>query len=404
MTYKWIRKSFLIAISFLTVCILFSCKHKSGSGGQTEEKEFVVTFKVMPVAEASNADITATVDDVAIKSGDKVKKGKKVIFVLKPKGDYSIEEWLGDGVEKDSENALKASAEVTKNITAIAKIMISNDPALKLNSLEMFNKNVDISNLSNIKVEVENFVRTISSADIKATFTYGSKTVPEAIKVKVDKNNLADGETSVSLIVPPVKGSYKPWTQEVKITRKAAPQVGDIHDKVQLQSIEVAILTSKLSGGQYTYSDYASVQNYNPEEGGPYTATSEAQTAYVALRVKAAKPDNGDYDIELNNITSYVQAKPTNNKLARLTGGDADYLALKKIPLSKGVNILELKVKNDGREGKYTVVVKYDGGPDPLNVPFEKRKMLSGVYCPAPRKALDGETPDYVWLMGIAGW
>ena len=87
MTYKWIRKSFLIAISFLTVCILFSCKHKSGSGGQTEEKEFVVTFKVMPVAEASNADITATVDDVAIKSGDKVKKGKKVIFVLKPKGD-----------------------------------------------------------------------------------------------------------------------------------------------------------------------------------------------------------------------------------------------------------------------------------------------------------------------------
>jgi len=30
--------------------------------------------------------------------------------------------------------------------------------------------------------------------------------------------------------------------------------------------------------------------------------------------------------------------------------------------------------------------------------------MLDGIYCPAQRKPLEGEKPDFVYLIAIAGW
>lgn len=398
MTYKRIRKPFLIAISFLTVWLTFACKGQNDSNNPSVAEEFAIAFRVMP---SEGGNIKATVDGKPITSGALLKKDSEVVFNLETEGDYTIDEWLGAGVTPDKDNPLTAKLKVSRKVTAIAKLKRSTDPKLVLDSLSMYKKGVGITNLNDVKVEVENFVKTLDSSDVVAKFTYGTQTMPKEITVKVDKHTLNEGENSVKLSVPPLEGSYGPWAQMVKITRKATPEQEDIHEKVQLNAIEVALLTTKLHAGQYKYDEYAPVEKFNPEVAGPYMAKEDAKTAYVAIRVKKEKPESGDYEVKLTNTTSYIKTASFSRSAT-----DPAYLVLKKIALSKGHNILEIEVKSpDGaKTGKYVVVVKYDGGPDPVKLEMSKRKMLPGVYCPAQRKPLEGETPDYMWVICFAGW
>lgn len=391
MMCKWVRKSFLIAVSFFTFGILFSCKTQNSVSN--ESGKLVIAFKVTP---EEGGKIIATVDGAAIESGANVKKGSEVVFVLTLADNYTIDEWIGDGVKIVGDNTLMARLNVSANVTVEAKLKSTTDPSLKLKSLRMYNKDVDITDLNDVKVEVENFVQTLDFCDVVATFTYGSHTVPEEIRIKTDKDSLGDESTFVNLSVPSVEGRYKPWNQGVKITRKNAPEQYYIPEEVRLGGIEVALLD-----GKKKYEDYVSVEGFDASSHGPY-ASKDAKTAYVALRLKAEKPSGGDYRVELDNKTTYVKPRT----FSRATGEDASYLVLKDVVLSKGYNVLEIKVKSPtSDEAKaYIVVVKYNGGPDLFASEVGKRKMLSGVYCPAQRKPLEGEGQDFVWLIGIAGW
>ena len=395
MTYKWIRKLFLIAISFLTLGIFFSCKGQNKPNAQKDT--FQVIFKVVP---KEQGEITATVDGTPITSGTEVKRGKEVVFTLVPRADYTIEKWHGGGVDVDEEDTLMARLKVIQDVTVTAVLKSSKDPSLKLNSLKMYHKDVTITNPDDIKVEVENFVKTLSSSDVEATFTYGIHTTPEEIKVKVDKAILEDGDTLVKLSVPPVEGKYKYWNQMVKITRKEAGTPNDIPEECKVDAIEVALRTAKVVNNQYKLEDFVLLDNFRSDSSGPYTA-ADAKTAYVSVRVKAEKPSTGDYYVQLTNRTTYIAAQT----LQRGTGKDASYFITGRAILSKGYNILDVKVKNpNGTIGTYTIMIKYDGGPDPLKLEMKKRKMLPGIYCPAQRKPLEGEAPDYVWMICMTGW
>ena len=71
-------------------------------------------------------------------------------------------------------------------------------------------------------------------------------------------------------------------------------------------------------------------------------------------------------------------------KFSRGSAENASYFILKKIPLSKGHNILEIKVKSpdNTEEGKYTVTVKYDGGPDPSTLKMTEIDCLGCIVQP----------------------
>lgn len=398
MTCKWIRKSFLIAISFLAVWLVFSCKDQNT--GSDERGEFVITFRVSP--EEGGSIVAKTTDGRSIKSGTSVKKDTEIIFNFTPKGNYTVDKWDGNGVEKDKDDPFMAHLKVSQDVTVNAVLKQINDPAPELKSLKMYGKDLNITDLSDVKVEVENYIQTLSSDDVEAKFTYGTHTTPEPIKVTVNKNRLNSGDTVVKLSVSPVEGSYGYWNQAVTITRKDNPNPTYVPPEVQLQAIEVARLSTKKSGGNYKYEDYVPVEGFVASKAGPFVA-KDAKTAYVALKVKMDQyPTSTDCHIELTNKTTYIEAR----EFSRGANNDNNkYFFLKEIALSKGLNILEIKVKSPDSEEEavYTVTLKYDGGPDPVTLNMAERKMLPGVYCAAQRKPLDGEKPDYIWMIGISG-
>ena len=360
-----------------------------------EKEKFKITFLASP---SDQGNVTATVDGYPIESGvTAVEKDKLVIFTLTPKEGFTIESW--EGANNDINNPFMANLTVSKNATVTAKLKAKVDSDLTLASLRIHHKDVDISNLSELKVEVENFVKSLNSSDIVAMFTYGEEKIPKEIIVKVDKEALDEGETLISLNIPALIGSYKAWERQVKITRRPAPQPKAIPNIIKIESIEVSLLAWE--NGKYKYGDYVPVENFNSTNAGPYTA-QEAKTTYVAVRLKAEKPAGGDYSIELANKTTYLEPM----SFSRATGENEAYFLPVKVILSKGYNVLELKVKTpDGtKEGVYTILVKYSGGPNPLAKPLEKRKIIDGVYCPVQRKPLEGETSDFVYLISMAGW
>ena len=400
MTYKWIRKSFLIAISFLMVGLVFSCKGANGAtNNTTTNPDPVITFEVTP---SDGGEIIATVNGKSIKSGAGVKKGSEVVFTLEPKGNYTIDKWEGKEVKKDKQNDFVARLKVSESVTAKAVLKATTDPVLELKSLQIYGEDVDISNLSYVKTEVENYVQTLDSTNIVAKFKYGT-VGPKKIEVNVDKKTLDEEETEVRLSVQPLAGTYRYWSQIVHVIRKPAKEPDFIQPEVRLEGIDVAILTPRKQGGKFKYEEYAPVKEFNAEASGPYMAPADAKTAYVALRAKVQKPASGnDYSIELTNTTTYI--KPT--KFSRGSDENASYLIINDVVLSKGTNILELKVQSptSPTTGTYTVTVNYDGGPDPTTLPELQRNILHGVYCAAQRKPLKGEAPDYIWLISIAGW
>jgi len=392
MICKWVRNSFLIAISFFLVGIVFSCKHKNDDATKG------ITFKVTP---EEAGDIIATVNDSPIKSGDVLEEGSEVIFRLVAKGNYTIDEWVG--AKEDKRDRMKARLIVSGSAIVEAKMKTTTDPELKLKSLNMYHRDVNITNLEDVKFEVENYVKTLSSSDVVATFTYGTQTTGKEISVKVDKELLKEGDNSVRLSVPPDEGKYRSWNQMVTITRKEAKAPDFVQPVVRLNGIDVAMLTAKKSSGKYKYDDYISIENFESDAAGPYVVASDAKTAYVAVRVKVQKPSSGDYTVKLTNTTTYIQPL----SFSRLSGDEDAYLKVEKVPLSKGRNVLEIEVKSPNSSsdvGKYVVIVNYDGGPDPVALKMSERKMLPIVYLAAQRKPLEGEKEDAVWLMCIAGW
>ncbi|MGP1520518.1 MAG: InlB B-repeat-containing protein [Treponema sp.] len=360
-----------------------------------QKEKFKITFLAFP---SDQGNVTATVDGYPIESGiTPVEKDKVVIFTLTPKAGYTIEDW--EGANKDVNNPLMASLKVSKNATVTAKLKTKVDSELTLTSLCVHHKEMDISNLSDLKMEVENFVKTINSSDIVAMFTYDDVKFPKEIIVEVDKNALDEGDTIVNLSVPALIGSYKAWGRQVKITRKPAPTLNAIPNEIKIESIEISLLAWE--NGKYKYGDYVPIENFNSNNAGPYTS-QEAKTAYVAVRLKAEKPATVDYSIELANKTTYL--KPIS--FLRATDDDSYFGAGMPTVLSQGYNVLEVKVKSpdNSKEGVYTIIVKYSGGPNPLAMPLEKRKMIDGIYCPVQRKPLEGEKPDFVYLISMAGY
>ena len=80
--------------------------------GEFKEQSFAVTFSA-----GSNGSLKATVDGVAITSGDNVVAGKVIEFTATPSSGYVVDNWSGDsaGGLTDLGNG-KASIEVTEAV------------------------------------------------------------------------------------------------------------------------------------------------------------------------------------------------------------------------------------------------------------------------------------------------
>jgi len=395
MTYKRIRKSFLLGISFLAFGILFSCKNPNKTPGNSteEETEFSLTFGVSPEDAGS---IVATVDGVPIESGAKVGKDKEVILTLTINNvqTHELERW--NGAAKDKDDPLKAKVKIFKDTTVTAKLKIRTpDPDLVLSSLSIFDKGLDISNLNDIKTEVEYVFADLAPNNVVAMFTYGDSKKPTKIDVSVDKEKLEVGNNTIKLSVEGSFGNYKKWEQEVKINRKDGGN-SDVPNELKLDAIEFSTVIEK--DGRPKGKPYKLVNNFESGKRGPYTI-DEAQTAYIDIKVKAAKPSSGDISVELTNTTTYISPVTLSRNAS-----NENYFNPKRVALSKGYNIIEIKVEASGKDTTYEVVVYYAGGPDPNTLPMQKRKIIPGVYCPIQRKELEGEVEDKVWLILIAGW
>jgi len=168
----------------------------------------------------------------------------------------------------------------------------------------------------------------------------------------------------------------------------------------ELEAIEVAIVGEKK--GKPVVADFKLLEGFSSEKYGPYTM-EEAKTAYIEIKMKVGEPSSGDFAIEAVNKTTYIPPVSFQRKAEDQNG----YFKQNRITLSKGANTIEIKVKSpDGsKEGVYTIIVQYGGGPDPNTIAeLEQRKIIPGIYCPTQRKPLDGEKSECVWLICVAGW
>ncbi|MGP1414425.1 MAG: hypothetical protein ACTTJ6_00630 [Treponema sp.] len=172
-----------------------------------------------------------------------------------------------------------------------------------------------------------------------------------------------------------------------------------IQTEARLEAIEVAMIGEK--NGRGKLEAFNTLMGFESDKYGPYEL-EEAKTAYIALKMKVAKPTTGDFSIEVTNKTTYIEPVIF---VRSVEHGDV-YFGPGYITLSKGRNILEVKVKNpdNSKEKIYTIFVQYGGGIDPLKLDFDDRKIIPGIYCPAQRKPLEGELPDLVWMIVMAGW
>ncbi len=195
-------------------------------------------------------------------------------------------------------------------------------------------------------------------------------------------------------------------SKNTKVTAKLKKIKGEdtelIPPELRLEAIEVALIGEKNGGA--ILEDFKLLSDFKGDKAGPYETEEAAKTAYITLKMKIARPANGDFSIRVANKTTYIEPVA----FSRSSEGDINYFENFNdlIILSKGRNILEVKIKSpdNSKECTYTVIVKYDGGPDPLALEFENRKIIPGIYCPAQRKPLNGESPDLVWMIVIAGW
>lgn len=182
------------------------------------------------------------------------------------------------------------------------------------------------------------------------------------------------------------------------VTENDVPKYGA--NEATLEAIEVALVGEKK--GKPKVEEFKLLEGFDSGKYGPYTMEA-AKTAYIEVKMKVGKASGGDFAIEAVNKTTYVAPVTFQRKAGDKNG----YFKQNRITLSKGTNTIEVKVKSpDGsKEVMYTINVQYVGGPDPTTVADVKdRNIIPGIYCPTQRKPLDGEKPEYVWLMCVAGW
>ena len=175
---------------------------------------------------------------------------------------------------------------------------------------------------------------------------------------------------------------------------------GNSVSEVKLEPIEVALVDQKK--GNPLVKEFKLLEGFDSGKYGPYTMEA-AKTAYIEVKMKVGKASTGNFTIEAVNKTTYLPPV----QFQRKTGDQNGYFKQNRITLSKGDNTIEVKLKDSdkGKEFVYTIMVQYGGGPDPTTVAkVEDRKIIPGIYCPTQRKPLDGEKPEFVWLMCIAGW
>ena len=308
MMNKWIRRHLLISFSFFVAWLIFSCKNPNKPNEvkpDVKKEEFIITFGTYPETEGS---VTAISDGKPIISGiTKIEKGKEVIFTLTIKKSHSYEVDGWEGAVKDKDNPLIARLKVSKNtkVTAKLKKIKGEDSSLFLSSLEIFKQKLDISNLDDVKMDVENSVESILATDVIAMFTYGVQTTPIKLDVALDKSVLILGENIVRLSVPALSGSYKSFEQLVKITRKekekfkitflASPsEQGNVTATVDGNSIEsgvtpiekdkVVIFTLEPKAG-YTIESW---EGANKDINNPFMANlTVSKNATVTAKLKA---------------------------------------------------------------------------------------------------------------------
>ena len=181
------------------------------------------------------------------------------------------------------------------------------------------------------------------------------------------------------------------------------PPVPDVQSKIKIENVEIALINKSNKK-----EEFKKLRNFSVDNEGPYSA-EEAETAYVTLQVTAKKPASSDYSISVVNTNTYEQTLSFDRDSA-----DPQNLFVlgKNIALAKGKNNLELTVVSSDRtvSKKYKIVVNYDGGQDysdpKANTPT---KLIPGIYCPAQRKSIEGETEEdgkaepFLWVISIAG-
>lgn len=107
-----------------------------------------------------------------------------------------------------------------------------------------------------------------------------------------------------------------------------------IPTEARLEAIEVAMIGEK--NGRGKLEPFNTLMGFESDKYGPYEV-EEAKTAYIALKMKVAKPTTGDFSIEVTNKTTYIEPVIF---VRSVEHGDV-YFGPGYITLSKGRNILK---------------------------------------------------------------
>ena len=112
----------------------------------------------------------------------------------------------------------------------------THDPELVLKSLVFDKKDLDISNLKNIKATVPSEKASVNAKDVEATFNIADVKV----NVKGEPVALEEGkETDVTIFVDAVKGKHKAYSQVIKVTRESANNQQPEDPTPVLQSMKI---------------------------------------------------------------------------------------------------------------------------------------------------------------------
>jgi len=176
----------------------------------------------------------------------------------------------------------------------------------------------------------------------------------------------------------------------------------ELPKEVQVSSIRLALIDKNNKQGEFK-----DLEGFKPDGKGPYNASEYAETAYITLKVEIKKPNVENFVVYAKNTNTYSNAIV----LERGSGVDSNFFVTESnLPLAKGKNSIDIVVRssNSQKQGKYRLVVNYEGGPD-FSDPngASPKKLIPGIYCPAIRKASADNPQDrgepYVWLGCIAG-
>ena len=166
---------------------------------------------------------------------------------------------------------------------------------------------------------------------------------------------------------------------------------------LNVESIEIAFISENNKPKEFSVLPSFAKANY-----GPYKVQDGAETAYIALRLTVDQSTSDkNYSVSVENISAYL------DKVDFTRGGGAGArIAKARIALAKGKNDLKITVASSDKKATktYEVSVNYEGGEDFFKPEGDAPKyLIPGIYCPAQRKAKDGEKESYLWVVFIGG-